>query len=484
VPIKLVVIRSRTSRRCDVTETVTAARKLDVVVFEAPGLGDRSYLLHDGAKAVVVDPQRDPHPYLKTAEDLGLDLALVLETHVHNDYVSGGLALARRAGATYGVPAGVPFQFSSEAAALEEGDVLRVGDLTVTVLLTPGHTPHHLAFLVTDANGTSAVLTGGSLLPGGTGRTDLFGRDLAVSLGEAQWRSVRRLLDELDPGTSVLPTHGFGSFCSAATVGGAGSESLTIGSERRVNPAARLDLGAFVEGLLAKPLPIPGYYAHMAPINRAGATEPIYEPVPVLSPTALMAQLNSGTAVVDIRPRRTFAASHLRGTLNIELAAQLPTYLGWLVPFYAPFVVLSETADDLLESRRLLSRIGRELPVAWAQAELFEPAPVGQRGHFEVASFRSLAQRRQRGSRPRVLDVRFPHEWDKGHIRAAQNVPLPDVASAIQAFPADEEMWVHCAAGYRAAIAASMLSARGRPTVLVDDSFDNAVSAGLEVVTS
>ena len=466
------------------TETVTAARKLDVVVFEAPGLGDRSYLLHDGGKALVVDPQRDPHPYLKTAEDLGLDLTLVLETHVHNDYVSGGLALARRAGATYGVPAGVPFQFSSEAAALEEGDVLRAGDLTVRVLLTPGHTPHHLAFLVTDANGTSAALTGGSLLPGGTGRTDLFGRDLAVSLGEAQWRSVRRLLDELDPGTSVLPTHGFGSFCSAAIVGGAGSESLTIGSERRVNPAARLDLGAFVEGLLANPLPIPGYYEHMAPINRAGAIEPMYEPVPVLSPTALMEQLNSGTAVVDIRPRRTFAASHLRGALNIELAAQLPTYFGWLVPFYAPFVVLSETADDLLESRRLLSRIGRELPVAWAQPDLFEPPPVGQLGHFEVATFRSLAQRHQLGSRPRVLDVRFPHEWEKGHIREAQNVPLPDVASAIQAFPADEETWVHCAAGYRAAIAASMLSARGRPTVLVDDSFDNAVSAGLEVVTS
>ena len=222
----------------------------------------------------------------------------------------------------------------------------------------------------------------------------------------------------------------------------------------------------------------------MAPINRAGAAEPKYEPVPVLGPTALIEQLTSGTAVVDIRPRRTFAESHLRGALNIELAAQLPTYFGWLVPFYAPFVVLSETVDDLLESRRLLARIGRELPVAWAQAELFEPPPVGQLGHFEVATFRSLAQRHQQGSPPHVLDVRFPHEWEKGHIRKAQNVPLPDVASAIQALPADEETWVHCAAGYRAAIAASMLSARGRPAVLVDDSFDNAVSAGLEVVTS
>ena len=157
------------------TVTAAATKGLEVVVYEAPGLGDRSYLLHDGEEAVVVDPQRDPHPYLDTAASRGVEITLVLETHVHNDYVSGGLALARRTGATYGVPAGVHFGFSAKARALEEGDLLSVGELQVRVLSTPGHTPHHLSFLAKGPSGDSVVLTGGSLLSGATGRTDLFG---------------------------------------------------------------------------------------------------------------------------------------------------------------------------------------------------------------------------------------------------------------------------------------------------------------------
>ncbi len=157
------------------TKTVPATKRLEVVAYEAAGLGDRSYLVHDGEKAFVVDPQRDPYPYLETAQGLGVEVTLVLETHIHNDYVSGGLALARRAGARYGVPAGVPFDFESEGSPLTEGDTVDVGTLQVKVLSTPGHTPHHLAFLAQDASGTSAVLTGGSLLPGATGRTDLLG---------------------------------------------------------------------------------------------------------------------------------------------------------------------------------------------------------------------------------------------------------------------------------------------------------------------
>ncbi len=212
-------------------ETVAAMRRLEVVAYDADGLGDRSYLLHDGGKAFVVDPQRDPAPYIETASDLGVDIVLVLETHVHNDYVSGGLALARRTSATYGVPAGVTFDFASETSALEEGDILGVGDLRVRVLSTPGHTPHHLAFVAEDASGRSAVLTGGSLLSGAIGRTDLLGRGQAARLGEAQWRSVRRLLGDLDPATEVLPTHGFGSFCSA----GLGLATTRTGSRSHQN---------------------------------------------------------------------------------------------------------------------------------------------------------------------------------------------------------------------------------------------------------
>ena len=360
------------------TETVTATRRLEVVVYDAPGLGARSYLLHDGDKAFVVDPQRDPHPYLATAEGLGVDITLVLETHVHNDYVSGGMALARRACATYGVPGKVRFGFSSEASALEEGDQLSVGDLGIRVLSTPGHTPHHLAFLAAGTDGSSAILTGGSLLSGGTGRTDLFGPGRAMSLAEAQWRSVRRLLSEVDPGAVVLPTHGFGSFCSAGTGRGKDRDDLTIGSEGRHNPAALLDLIPFVKDLLADPLPVPAYYEHMAPINRAGASEPAYGPLSMIELGASTGCATSGTALVDVRPRRQFAESHLRGALNIELGADMPTYFGWLVPFSALFVVLSETADEVDEARRLLSRIGREVPLGWSQAERVETTTTGR----------------------------------------------------------------------------------------------------------
>jgi hydroxyacylglutathione hydrolase len=319
-----------------VTETVAATKQLEVVVYEATGLGDRSYLVHDGDNAFVVDPQRDPKPFLETAAILGVEITLVLETHVHNDYVSGGLALARKTGATYGVPAGVHFDFSTATRALEEGDVLRVGELQVRVLLTPGHTPHHLSFVAKDPSGRTVALTGGSLLAGATGRTDLFGPARAVSLAEAQWRSVRRLLRELPPNTKVLPTHGFGSFCAGAAGGAGTSGSPTIRSERLRNPAARLDLDPFVKDLLSNPLPIPAYYQHMAPLNWKGAAEPRYGPVPVIAPSVLAARMSAGTAVVDLRPRRVFAAAHLRGALNMELGVNLATYFGWLVPFAAP----------------------------------------------------------------------------------------------------------------------------------------------------
>ena len=464
------------------TVTAAATKRLEVVVYDAAGLGDRSYLLHDGEEAFVVDPQRDPGPYLETAARRGVDITLVLETHVHNDYVSGGLALARRTGATYGVPAGVHFGFSAKARALEEGDLISVGELQVRVLSTPGHTPHHLSFLAKAPSGDSVVLTGGSLLPGATGRTDLFGPERAVSLAEAQWRSVRRLLRELAPGTKVLPTHGFGSFC-AASIGKAALSDPTIQSEREHNPAARLDLDRFVADLLRDPLPVPAYYSYMAPLNRTGAAEPRYGPLPVIEPSTLAARMRSGAAVVDLRPRRRFADAHLRGALNIELAVNLPTYFGWLVPFGAPFVVVSPRYEELLEARRLLATIGRELPVGWAQADFVRSLPPAQHGRYEVAGFNQLGRLYAEGEPPRLLDVRFPHEWQRGHVRNAQNIPLPEVASVIPTLSPHEETWVYCAAGYRAAIAASILSAQGLRPVLVDDVFDNAVGAGLEIVT-
>jgi hydroxyacylglutathione hydrolase len=458
--------------------------ELNVVTYEAAGLGDRSYLVHDGHTAAVVDPQRDPGPYLSTAEELGLDVSLVLETHVHNDYVSGGLALARRTGASYAIPGEEPVSFSSECEALGEGDVLKVGELTLKVLSTPGHTPHHLSYLVESSQGATVVLTGGSLLAGATGRTDLFGSDEAPILAEQQWRSVRRLLEQLPSDTTVLPTHGFGSFCAARPTVTGPVTAFTIETERDRNPVALLQLAAFIESMAVDPPPVPAYYAHMGPLNRAGAKEPANGPIPWVPPASLPGLAQIGTTIVDLRQRRIFADDHWRGALNMELGPSLSTYLGWLIPFAAPVVVIARSLDDTLEARHLLARIGREALAGWTADDFVTSLDQDVRGHYQVAGFHDLAAQGELGGLPTVVDVRFPHEWRAGHILGARNIPVPEFSAFCATLPGtDEEIWVHCAAGYRAAIAASLLSSRGLRPVLVDDIFDNAVAAGLEIVT-
>ncbi len=245
------------------------------VSFDAPGLGDRSYLVHDGEVAVVVDPQREPERYVEAAQSLGVSITHVLETHVHNDYVSGGLDLARRQGATYVLPEGEDLAFAKECTVLGDGAEITTGSLIVSALATPGHTPHHLSYLLSGPAGTpSYVCTGGSVLVNGVGRTDLLGDERADELAQAQWRSVRRLLSRLDGATRVLPTHGFGSFCRATPATGAEAGDLTVAIERERNPAVRADLEDFVAALREERPPVPSYYRHMAPANRRGAPGP------------------------------------------------------------------------------------------------------------------------------------------------------------------------------------------------------------------
>ncbi|MGD0944292.1 MAG: MBL fold metallo-hydrolase [Acidimicrobiales bacterium] len=471
---------------------------MTVATFDAVGLGDRSYLIGDGEVGVVVDPQRDPFPYLQEAEKLGIAITAVLETHIHNDYVSGGLALARATGATYAIPAGEPVSFPDELRALDDGDSFLAGSLEITAIATAGHTDHHLAYLVKLADtakggegGGHVVCTGGSLLVNATGRTDLLGLPLAEDLARSQWRSVRRLLATLPTDTRVLPTHGFGSFCSATPTGGDVDAVATIGQQLARNPAALLDEEEFVATLLANLPPIPAYYRHMAPLNRKGPQAPSFEPVPVLDAAALEGAIRGPACVVDLRQRRVFAAAHLRGSLNLELAANLTTYLGWIVPFESELVLLAEDEAEIAEARRLIARIGRDDlsgAALWASAV---PAPGGtavaggeRLGSYPVASFSDLAGEWAEGgesSRLQVLDVRHPHEWRAGHLLGARHIPLQELAHRRSEVPATGQIWVHCGAGFRSAAAASLLSGWGASPVLIDDAWEHAAAAGLPI---
>jgi hydroxyacylglutathione hydrolase len=445
---------------------------IKIISMDTPSLGDRGYLVTDGATAVVIDAQRDIDRVLAVAAAHGAAITHVLETHIHNDYVTGGLALARECGAEYLVNAADPVSF--ERTPVADGDVIEAGGLRVRVIGTPGHTFTHLSYALLDGAQVPAVFTGGSLLNGATGRTDLLGDQHKVALTVAQYGSARRLAGELPDAAQVCPTHGFGSFCSATPAAGGSS---TIGAEKLVNPALTEGETQYVATLLAGLDDYPAYYAHMGPANLGGPAAPDLSPPRPASPAELRRRINAGEWVIDLRARTAFAGGHLRGTLNFGLGISLATYLGWLIPWGMPLTLLGPTPGDVAEAQRELVRIGIDRPAAAASGTPADWADGAELGTFPVADFTALA--RECGRRPlMVLDVRRRSEWETGHIDGALHIPLHELPARLGEIPRGE-IWVHCQAGYRAAIAASMLAARGRRVIAIDSEFDAAREAGL-----
>ena len=456
-----------------------------IVAIDTPTLGDRSYLAHDGRIGIVVDPQRDIDRVVALAEREGVPITHVFETHIHNDYVTGGLALARVTGAGYFVNGADDVSF--DRTPISGGDVVEVSPrMRVRAIATPGHTFTHLSYVLESASTAGAgfepvgVFTGGSLLFGATGRPDLLGREHTHDLVRHQFASAHRLADELPEHTHVLPTHGFGSFCSAGSTGEA--TASTIGTEKRRNPALTQAEDHWVADTLAGLDAYPAYYVHMAPANSAGPAAPDLSSPAVADRDTLAARIATGEWVVDLRSRVRFAAGHVTGTLNFGLDDQFAAYLGWLIPWGTPLTLLGDSPDQVAEAQRELVRIGidRLEGTATGTPDQWTDRPLGR---FERARFADLAQVRHH-RRVTVLDVRRVNEFTAGHIDDAVNIPLHELLDRIDDVPAGE-VWVHCAAGYRASIAASVLAARGVPVVAVDDRFDaNAAASGLSLTAA
>ena len=453
----------------------TAGAGVEIIPIDTPTLGDRSYLVHDGEVALVVDPQRDIDRVMDLATARGVRITHIFETHIHNDYVTGGLALARTTGAAYHVNAADPVAY--DRVPVTSGQLIEVSPvMRIRVLASPGHTFTHLSYALESARHPHAVFTGGSLLYGSTGRPDLLGAAHADELARAQHASARRLAAELPGDTDVYPTHGFGSFCSATQSEGLAS---TIGREQQTNPVLTLDEERYVHELLAGLDAYPAYYAHMGPFNTAGPAGPDLTEPRSADAAELRRRIEAGEWVVDLRARRAFAAGHLAGTLSFDLDGSFVTYLGWLVPWGTPLTLLGQTPEQVAEAQRELVRIGIDRPAAaalggpqrWADGQALRSYPV--------ADFTDLESVRHH--RPVViLDVRRQQEWDAAHIEAAVHVPLHELRGRLAEVPAGE-VWVHCESGYRASIAASFLDTAGRTVVAVDDEFDRATQAGLPV---
>ncbi|MGH3481149.1 MAG: rhodanese-like domain-containing protein, partial [Nocardioidaceae bacterium] len=344
------------------------------------------------------------------------------------------------------------------------------------VLHTPGHTFHHLSYVLEDADGKpDAVFTGGSMLFGTSGRTDLLDPEHTDTLTRKQYTSLRRLVAELPAETKVYPTHGFGSFCSAAPASG---EASTIGQEAKTNPALTMDEQDYVDALLGGLDAYPTYYERMAPINRHGPA-PVDLSLPqVVNPAELRCRIEAGEWVVDLRERTAFAAGHLAGSLGFELSTSFVTYLGWLYRWGTPLTLIGASMDQIAEAKRELVRIGIDSLAGVAAGDIQALADAGEIRSYPVTNFAHLAKARAERD-VHILDTRRNDERAQGGVRDSQHIPLHELGERIDEVP-DGEVWVHCESGYRASITASVLDQPGRQVVLINDSYDSAKKAGLE----
>ncbi|HEY5978299.1 MAG TPA: MBL fold metallo-hydrolase [Microlunatus sp.] len=448
-----------------------------IIPIETPSLGDRSYLIHDGEVAFVIDPQRDIDRVIELAGSEHVRITHVFETHIHNDYVTGGLALAQLTGAGYFVNADDAVSYAR--TPVRDGDELSVGEtMVVRAMSTPGHTFTHLSYALRADDRPVAVFTGGSLLYGTTGRPDLLGPQHTHDLVHAQYASAQRLANELPDEAEVFPTHGFGSFCSATQSEAATS---TIGQERLSNSVLTEPEEHYVRELLDALDVHPAYYVRMAPANLAGPSAPDLMLPTRAEPDELRFRIEAGEWVVDLRHRTAFATGHVPGTLNFAIDGEFATYLGWLITWGTPVTLLGETEQDVRRAQRELVRIGIDRPAAAATGtpQQWTTRPLRS---FRQATFADLDQVRHH-RRVVVLDVRRAVEFAATRIEGAVNIPIHELPQRIHEVP-DTEIWVHCAGGYRASVAASFLAAAGRTLVAVDDSFDNARKTGLHLITN
>jgi len=449
---------------------------IHILNIDTPTLGDRGYIAHDGKTALVVDPQRDIDRVEQVLADNSLELGAVVETHMHNDYVSGGLVLARKHQAKYITNADDPVAF--ERVAAHDLDEFSVGNFGIKALHTPGHTFTHLSYILVDGQGKSTgIFTGGSLLHGSTGRPDLLGPDNATKLAQLQHGSAHRIADLLEDSTPIFPTHGFGSFCAATSTSG---DSSTIEDEKKSNPALKLTIERFVSETLAGLDTFPAYYKHMGPANIAGAGAIDLSELPRLSTDELLKRIAGDNWVVDLRDKDSWAKAHLSGTLNFGVSGSFATYLGWLFPYEKELVLISDKANDISVAQRELVRIGIDRPSASYVGEMTDFKDLQD---AKVVKFEDVPQA-LKDSEIVVLDVRRNSERQASHILGSLHIPLHELSNRISELSKEKTYWVHCAGAYRASIAASIMQNAGLNVVLINEPYEKALQVKALEITS
>jgi hydroxyacylglutathione hydrolase len=426
-------------------------------MFVDEGLGHSSYLvdLGDGT-AAIIDPPRFPTEHLATARTSGLAPRWTIDTHSHADYVTGSPSLATDGDVTFIAPAASKLETAHRAVHDEELIGLAPG-VASRAIWTPGHTPDHHVFVLERDGSPVSLFTGGSLMVGAVGRTDLCGADLAEPLAHEMFHSLRRL-DGLPDDLAVYPTHGAGSFCSAP---GGADRTSTLGRERATNMLFRIeDEDTFVERLLAGFGSFPTYFARLPELNRRGPRH--YSQLPRLDRLdvdTVERHLADGALVVDARPIAEFGAGHVPGSISNALRPVFASWLGWIADLDQPVVILAGADQDRDEIVRQALDIGHDNILG----ELDGGIDAWRASTKPIDDIALVTPTDIVGT---VIDVRQRNEYETGHIPGAMSIELGDLAHA--AVP-DGPVTVMCGHGERAMTGASILTRRGHRDVSVLD---------------
>ena len=427
------------------------------------GLGNSAYVVELGdGRALVLDPARDPTPYLELARWRRLRIVYVVETHLHADFLTGSRELAAASGAQVLAPRKSRLGFDHRG--LEDADEVDLGWLTLRVLATPGHAPEHVSYLLLDAGRPLALFSGGALLVGTVARTDLAGPELTEPLARAAYQSLHQRLLALPDELNVYPTHGAGSFCSAPV---GGERTTTIGAERRHNQLLdAADQDTFVAQLLAGFGSYPPYFLRLRQRNRVGPDllGRDWRVLPLLSTDRVRAHLAGSGVLVDARPVTAFAAGHIPGAMSIALRPQFASWLGWLVNDTQPLIFVLDDDQDRGELARQCRTIGYD----YLLGELAGGMAAWQAASFSGAQLPLVQVERLDDQPGVVLDVRQASEVADGHLPGAVAVELGALAGdRLPAELPEGPVTVMCGHGERAMTAASLLARAGRKDLSV-----------------
>ena len=433
-------------------------------------LAHASYLIGSDGEAAVVDPQRDVDEYLAEASANGLQIKYVIETHLHADFVSGHQEIADRTGAQiiFGEKAGVEFAHR----AVRDGEELRMGNVVLRFLETPGHTPEGICVLVTDTENPDQppkLLTGDTLFIGDVGRPDLAGGKgyTPQMMAEMMYDSLHGKLLKLPDEVEVYPAHGAGSMCGRNM---SKETSSTIGEQRKFNYALKpMSKEEFVAMMTADLPEAPVYFPKDAEINRSGARglSELQPPQP-LTPQEVLQWRDAGHVLLDVRAAADFGATHVPGSINIGLGGQFAMWAGSLVPMNASIVVIADTGAQVDETVVRLARVGIENVKGYLAGGVQSWHEAGYPvERIEQVTVAQLQEQMATGDL-QILDVRRPAEYLGGHVPRAINAPLASLEKSLDPLPLkkDKLTAVICAGGYRSSAAASLLQQKGFSNLL------------------